>query len=342
MSRADYEYNVMGLGVQGILGNPNYPRHLDNASGTSLYLHHYRNSFRKTMSMFDYENLPETIDRRVIELTNQSAGYSVWFPYEGKVYCGYGRLGGIPDYNYLPTYAIVANPYLKMSGSFRINEECKIMRNDTMYIGLSEVNSYYSYQMKDNDLTRRLLMTNLRAMMLLVAESDDDYKNCMDWLKSLEDGKLAAIQSKSWSKKIETLPYATQGIAQSLIQVIEDKQYIKGSWWNELGVQSNYNMKRETITSNENILNVDGLLPLVDDMLKCREEDIASINEFFGLKIKVKLNSAWAKIRKEIAISEERQEKEVAKLNSTYVDNNGGKENVQSERERTDDTKENN
>lgn len=335
MAKGEFEYDVQGLGVQGMLGNPNYPRHLDNKDGVSLYRFHYRNSFRKTMSMFKYNNLPDTVDKRVIELTNQSAGYSVWYTYMDNLYCGYGRLGGIPNFNYIPTKAIVTNPYLKLSKDFTVGEDCVVMRNDTMYMGLSEVNSYYSYQLKDNDLSRRLLLVNLRAMVALLAEDDDDYQNCLDFLKALEDGKQSAIHSKSWSKKVESLPLFTQGSSQTLIQIIEDKQYIKGSWLNDLGVQSNYNMKRETITSNENILNVDGLLPLVDDMLECRQEDVEKINKMFGTKITVELNSSWKKIRKEIAISEERQEKEVANLNqSTYME--------KEEDDGTNDIKENN
>ena len=321
MGKDTFDYGIASLGVNGLLGNPNYPKILDNTDGESLYKFHYRNSFRKTLSMFEYENLPDTISKRDIELNTQSVGYSAWFKFEDKVYCSYCRLGGIPKYNYLPSKAIITNPYLKYFAELEIDKDCVIMPNDNMYMGLSEINSYYSYQLKDNDISRRMLMINLRAMTLLTAEDDDDYQNCVDFIKDLEKGKLSAIHSSAFKDRISALPYSSQHSAQTLIQIIEDKQYIKGSWLNELGVQSNYNMKRETITSNENILNVDGLLPLTDEMLECRKEAIDKVNKMFGLDISVDFSSSWSKIRKEIKISEERQEKEVQNLNNDKFTN---------------------
>lgn len=328
MGKENYDYGIASLGVNGLLGNPNYPKILDNTDGVSLYKFHYRNSFRKTLSMFEYKNLPETITKRDIELNTQSSGYSVFFKHEDKLYCTYCRLGGVPNYNYLPSLAIISNPYLNVFKQLEIDKECVILPNDNMYMGLSEINSYYAYQLKDNDLSRRLLMVNLRAMSILTAEDDDDYRNCCDFLKDLENGKLSVIKGNGWEQKIALLPYATQHTAQTLIQIIEDKQYIKGSWLNDLGVQSNYNMKRETITSNENILNVDGLLPLTDEMLECRKIALEKINNMFNEKIEVDFSSAWKKIRKEISISEERQEKEISNINNEFTDVNKEVEDV--------------
>ena len=58
-------------------------------------------------------------------------------------------------------------------------------------------------------------------------------------------------------------------------------------------------MKRESINSNESQLNDDMLHPLIDDMLREREEGIKRVNEFFGLDIKVSFDSAWLENEKE-------------------------------------------
>jgi hypothetical protein len=52
-------------------------------------------------------------------------------------------------------------------------------------------------------------------------------------------------------------------------------------------------MKRESINSGESQLNNDALLPLVDNMLKCRQEGFDRVNEKYGTNIKVELNSSW-------------------------------------------------
>ena len=52
-------------------------------------------------------------------------------------------------------------------------------------------------------------------------------------------------------------------------------------------------MKRESINSNESQLNDDMLHPLIDDMLRERQEGIDRVNKMFGTDIKVTFNSAW-------------------------------------------------
>ena len=52
-------------------------------------------------------------------------------------------------------------------------------------------------------------------------------------------------------------------------------------------------MKRESINSNEAQLNDDMLLPLIDDMLKNRQDALDKVNDMFGTDISVELNSAW-------------------------------------------------
>ena len=70
-------------------------------------------------------------------------------------------------------------------------------------------------------------------------------------------------------------------------------QYYKGSFLNELGLNANFNMKRERISDNEAALNVDGIMPFIDNMLSERKRAVDSINEMFGTDIVVDYNSVW-------------------------------------------------
>ena len=79
-------------------------------------------------------------------------------------------------------------------------------------------------------------------------------------------------------------------MAQSLTNLIEYHQYLKAGLFNELGLNSNYNMKRESINSNESQLNDDMLHPLIDDMLARRREALEEVNAMFGLNVSVKCN----------------------------------------------------
>ena len=58
-------------------------------------------------------------------------------------------------------------------------------------------------------------------------------------------------------------------------------------------MNANYNMKRESINSNESQLNNDFLLPFIDQMYFERKKSIDKINDKYGLNIVVEFNSSW-------------------------------------------------
>jgi len=78
-----------------------------------------------------------------------------------------------------------------------------------------------------------------------------------------------------------------------LTQFIELHQYLVGSFYNEVGLNANYNMKREALSESETGLNDDSLMPLCEDMLRCRQEDFDRVNAMFGTSIQVDLDSSW-------------------------------------------------
>ena len=94
-----------------------------------------------------------------------------------------------------------------------------------------------------------------------------------------------------------------------ITQQIELQQYIKASYYNSIGLSSNYNMKRESINSDEAQLDQDALIPLVSDMLKCREEDIEKVNKLFGTNITIKLSELWEHKNEEVISDESDSDK---------------------------------
>ena len=107
------------------------------------------------------------------------------------------------------------------------------------------------------------------------------------------------IASEEFLGGLKTQPYANTG-HNVITDLIELEQYLKASWFNELGLNANYNMKRESINSGESQLNNDMLLPLIDDMLKQRQEGAEKVNDMFGTSITVELASSWEDNQEEI------------------------------------------
>jgi hypothetical protein len=98
--------------------------------------------------------------------------------------------------------------------------------------------------------------------------------------------------------------------ANVIIQLIELQQYLKASWYNEIGLNANFNMKREYQSEEELQANTDVLLPLVDNMLECRQNAIEEVNKKYGTSISVDKNSSWENKQQERDVEQETKEAE--------------------------------
>ena len=249
-------------------------------------------TFTRTQSMFTYEGLPDTIPVQWLESYLQRNGSCCIAEHEGKLYALLGNAGGELDEYYQPTIYTVANPALGLSKSFKIGEDCVYCRNDYDAIGLVPLVSRYCGLMTENLLTVRISDINMRMMNLLSAPDDNTLQSTKQYLKDLEDGKLGVVGETPF---FEGLKLQSKGVGNGdyMIQFIELQQYLKGSMYNELGINANFNMKREALSGQEVALNDDALMPLIDDMLKQRRAMCDKLNEMFGLNVSVDYGSTW-------------------------------------------------
>ena len=277
----------------------------------------------KTITIFKYGNLPETITDKDIEIITQVNGYSIWKEVDGKLYVFYGSLGGEPNPYYLPTLAIVANPALKYNASLKIDEECVVMLNDYLYTGLMPLFNKYGSLLTEADISLKYAIINARVPALLQSDNDNTYKSAKEFFDKIEKGDgYGIIASKEFFEGIKSQDFYKQPYIKDLIESI---QYIKASWYNEIGLNSQFNMKREAINSAESRLNDDILHPTIDVMLQCRKKAVEKINKMFGTNITVELNSVWEQNKIEEDLLLQYQKAEVDNLEKETTIEEGDK-----------------
>ena len=143
-----------------------------------------------------------------------------------------------------------------------------------------------------------------RLFSIIVADDDKKLAAANKFIAGIESGKLAAVLAETSKQDkmlgtqsngigIETQPYGNTGSTNAIQNLIELQQYLKASQYNDLGLNANYNMKRESLNSTESQLNDDALMPFIDDMIANREEGLDQFNKMFGTNIKVKKSSSW-------------------------------------------------
>ena len=262
----------------------------------------------RTKMMFQYKGLPDTIDATMLERYLQVNGIACVTEVDGKLYAFNGSMGGKQDVYYRPTLFVVANPHFKQAFSKNIiigeegtdfnespidSQPGVLMRNDSEWMGLSPLIAKYSVMLAENLLTIRSADVMLRIIALITASSDKSYKSAMAYLNKLEKGEFGAISDDSFSENQINMQSPPSNNGSYLTQFIELHQYLIGSFYNELGLRANYNMKREAIGQGESSMDEDAIMPLCDDMLLRRKEDVAKINSMYGTDISVDYSSAW-------------------------------------------------
>ena len=268
---------------------------------------YYRYLLSRVLRMFQYKNLPDTIPHEILDRYLFMNGIALITKVNDSLYCFYGNLGGPQDVYYRPTEFIVANPHIKVNGEifsanipvYPTDSDASVgqptgvlIRNDTEWVGLHPLLARYSYLMAENTLTLRTADVMLRVIALITAKTDKELTAANEYIKSLEKGELGVIGESAFHEGIEMQsPPSNNG--SYLTQFIEYQQYLKGSFFGDIGLSANYNMKREAIGKGESTLDQDALLPLAENMLKCRQEDLQKVNDMFGTNISVEFSSSW-------------------------------------------------
>lgn len=278
----------------------------------------------RTSQMFEYTGLPETIPACDLERMLQTHGYVIIakpdkrqgklygtdFDYEAEIndnpFAFYAGLGGVRDPYYNPTISVIANPSPQIGTNhggfnkeFTFNKDAILVKNDTHCVGMLPLHRRYAELLVEAEISLRNTMILTRQNKMIIADNDRAMESGKVYLEQLVAGKFGIIEDAAFISNTRT--DISSGSQNNVVQVIEALQYIKASWFNEIGLNSSFNMKREYISAEEVAANDDMLLPLIDDMLKCRQECFDRVNKMFGLNVQTKKNSAWEEKEKEKA-----------------------------------------
>lgn len=293
----------------------------------------------RTSQMFEYSGLPDTMPPVMIERMLQTHGYvvvakpptasihsnklyGVNFDYEAtaddKPFAFWSGLGGKQDVYYTPTKAIICSPspFIHFDKEYTINKDCIVVKNDANALGLLPLHYNYAAQIVEAEISLRSALINSRQSTIIIADNDIAMESAQIYLDKIERGEFGIIEDAALIGNTRTTKEGTSA-PNSIIQVIEGIQYLKASWFNEVGLNSSFNMKREYLSSEEIAANADVLMPLVDDMLTARQKGWDNVNKMFGLNVTVRKNSAWEnkELEKEKALEMD-SEQELGQPNS--------------------------
>ena len=245
----------------------------------------------KTLTMFKYKGLPDSIPYEILENYLQTTGKVFIFKHNEELISLPIELNlDKVDYYNRPT-----------TGNVFINGENKLITvdlkdgvlisNDYLQLGFTELFDKYSYLITQSELTLYIANVWKRASKIISASDDGTIQSAKEYVNKIENGDISII---STNPIFNDLNITTDNVTSvSLSELIQYDNYFKSNLFNEIGLSSNKDMKKERLITSEIEQNNNVIYPFVDNMIDCRKTGISKVNEMFNLNISVEFNSSW-------------------------------------------------
>lgn len=247
----------------------------------STFRQYYNRLVELSISMFEWKNLPDSVDPRFLELTLFTDGQAVFFEDEVLGYLALqNAMGGGFDVYRIPTNrrAYAVNGYQK-----QLDENDSVI----IYNNYLHTNSMLDVQMFAKRLYNldRAIDVNANAQKTpILLLCDDSERLTLENMYMQYDGNKPVI------KGVKGLNPNAFTVLKTDAPYVADKLYqLKTQIWNEaltyLGI-SNINItKKERLISDEVTRNQGGTIASRYSRLQARREACKKINEMFGLDI---------------------------------------------------------
>ena len=300
---------------------------VSNIDKTQLTNYYYKMLLNRVINMFTWENLPDTIDEQVMNFWLFVTGRVVFTKFNGKLYALNGNYGGYPNEYYLPTEFIVANPILgsknvklDVDGVAMFNSDTDKYPAQTMTGGLYPILTLTANMLADCVVTISSALKNGRVQTAFVCKDDTVKTAGEKVLKQLYNGNPAVMIDDTILNCITPIKMSDNtSVATILQQTVETYQFWLANFYNSIGVNANFNMKRERLNTAEVNINDSALFVNVVNMLNNRQQAVEKINKMFGTEISVRISDEW----KDLVQTEEEMPKGESEENFTNekVDN---------------------
>lgn len=260
----------------------------------------------KALTLFDYEKKPDSLNTTSLELYLILVGNCAITKDSNKYYVLNGNTGVEFNTSYQPLRYIGANPYYrKQDYNLDLEKNAVLFCNSPLDRwgatgGLRWLIEHTAQMLSDNMTSLNILQKNSRVMPIITTETPNAEKAVNMILDDMYKGRPYKCISNDLINDVNVKTLLNETASGNLItKLIELRQYIKASFLNELGINSNFNMKRERLNTAEVETNDDSLFFNIENMLQARKKACEEFNAMFNENMSVKINDSWYKQNKE-------------------------------------------
>lgn len=289
----------------------------ESARGNNTnYIKYYNRLTELAISMFEWKNLPETVDERFLELVLFSDGMCVFFKDETLGYLALRTMiGGHLSVYQIPTIrtAYASNGYnLQLDA----NDSVIIFNNRLHTNSILDIEAYA----KKLYLLDRVMDININAQKTpILINCDETQRLTLTNLYMQYDGNVPVIYG---DKNLN--PNSLKVLTTEAPYLADKLMELKTQLWNEaltyLGISNVSYQKKERMVSDEVIRNQGGTIASRYSRLKARRQAADEINKMFGLNIEVDFSQDYREADDELMFAGETADSDSKDVDTLAID----------------------
>jgi hypothetical protein len=247
----------------------------------------------KVLEIFHYTGLDLTLPKRILESRVTQDGFTVVYEHEGNLYCTQTKPSGKEDVygEHHEVHFTHSNEGESIDMTRTIGVDAVMVRNDAALLGLDPLLTDFALMEAQAIITVLDNFMTLRTNRIIQAKDEASYASALEYEQQIRNGAPAVIMAEEFDAMEGINVHSTPIPSNVAFQTIGLFQYISSRYYSELGIVLNNNMKSQYV--NETELGKSTGMPLIYNMLACRQEAVNEINALFGRNIKVFLSEEW-------------------------------------------------
>lgn len=263
------------------------------------YIQYYNRLTELAISMFEWDNLPDTVDARFLELCLFSDGMSVFFKDEVLGYLSLQTMiGGDLNVYRIPNER---RAYAQNGYNIELNQDNSVLIFNN-FLHTNSLLDIENFAKRLYNLDRAIdVNANAQKTPVLIICDETERLTMKNLYKQYEGNEPFIFGNKALNTKGLT-------VLKTDAPYVADKLYqLKTQIWNEaltyLGISNTNIVKKERMISDEVTRNMGGVIASRYSRLEARRQAAEQINRMFGLNIEVNYREDFRELDDELMLA---------------------------------------
>lgn len=253
------------------------------------------------------DNEPESIDDTFLKFCIFVNGKATFFRTDdtdgGELRALNGVPAETPDIYYMPVSMIIENPTFSKVYNLKRGEECEVVycRQIDRYTGggdtggLGSLIRLTAQLMADNMLSLNVAQKNTRLSTAIAADDEATKRSAEEAMRAMYAGEPFKVIMSNLVSNLQGIPVNVTTTNRYLIDLIQVQQYILAHFYEQIGLQTHDQMKKERLITDEINDNVDLSIYNIYGIIESINEGLDRVNAMFGTDMHAYLNPIIAK-----------------------------------------------